>query len=207
MRQHLALITPAASDPVTLDEAKQWARIDTDDDNDLISGLITSATIAAEEYLCRSIMPQTWRLTIDLDRSGDCWWDGVMDGPLTSLYGELARIIPLPRGPVQNIMSVVTYSLQNMSSTYASSNYRLDASGGRLILNYGAMWPSNLRPEAAIEVLYSAGYASLPRPIKTGIMVHVSALYEQRGMCEDPMALPPAAQQLYSPYRILGHRG
>ncbi|WP_152051820.1 head-tail connector protein [Tautonia marina] len=212
LRQSLALVTPPASEPVSLSEAKAWARIDGSDDDATLTALITAARLAAEQYLRRSLITQTWKLTLDLcgARGSEPWWDGVVDGPLNSLYGGLPNTIPLPRGPVSAISSVVTYDLDNSSATYSASNYRLDNSGDRLILNYGAIWPANIRPKAGCEITYTAGYGSaataVPQPIKQGILIHVASLYEQRGNCEDAMALPPGTAMLYSPYRIMGDR-
>ena len=39
-----------ASEPITLTEAKNYLKVDFDDDNDLISGLITSARVRLEKY-------------------------------------------------------------------------------------------------------------------------------------------------------------
>ena len=209
LRQSLALVTAPASEPVTLVEAKAWARIDGDDEDDLITGLITSARQAAEEYLRRSLISQTWKLTLDLACSGLSHLpEGVYDLPVSALYGDLPSTIPLPKGPVSAITSVVTYDLDNASSTFDSSNYRVDASGDRLILNYGAIWPSNIRPQSGCEITYVAGYGAnasdVPRPIRTGILIHAASLYEQRGMCDDP--LPVAVQRQYANYRIMGDR-
>lgn len=207
LRSSLALVTAPATEPVTTAEAKAWARIDGTDDDAVIAGLIVTARQATEEYLRRSIISQTWKLTLDLSCSGlRDLPEGVYDLPMTALYGGLPRTIPLPKGPVVSITSVVTYDLSNTASTYATGNYRVDASGDRLVLNYGAIWPNTIRPQAGCEITYVAGYTTVPQPIKTAIMIHVASLYEQRGMCEDPMALPPAVQSLLGRYRIMGDR-
>ncbi|MBP3955402.1 phage head-tail connector protein [Gemmata sp. G18] len=210
LRQSLALITPPATEPVTLAEAKAWARVDGTEEDAIFTALITAARQAAEEFLRRSLITQTWKLTLDLCAGANKpWWDGVREGAMSSLYGGLPGSVPLPKGPVQSISSVVTYDLNNAASTFAASNYRVDASGDRLLLNYGAVWPSNVRPEAGCEITYVAGYgaaAAVPQPIKTGILTHVAALYEQRGQCDDPSALPPAALSLYGRYRVMGDR-
>lgn len=194
---------------MTLAEAKAHARIDGDDDDDLLTDLITAARQSAEEYLRRSLVTQTWKLTLDLCSDREPWWDGVRDGAITSLYGGLPRIIPLPKGPARSITSVVTYDLNNTSSSFGGSNYRIDASGDRLILNYGANWPSSIRSEAGCEITYVAGYGdpeNIPQPIKIAILTHAAWLYEQRGQCDDPSNLPTAVQSLLGRYRILGDR-
>lgn len=209
LRQSLALITPPASEPITLSEAKAWARVDGADDDTAITALITAARQAAEQYLRRSLVTQTWKLSLDLSSGGLDLPEGVYELPVTAIYGGLPRSVPLPKGPASSITSVVTYDLNNSATTFAASNYRLDSSGDRLLLNYGAIWPSNLRPECAVEITYAAGYgnaSAIPNSIRQGILIHVASLYEQRGNCEDAMALPPGTAMLYAPYRIMGNR-
>lgn len=209
LRQSIALVTPPASEPITLSEAKAWAKIDGSDDDAQVTALISAARMAAEEYLRRSLVTQTWKLTLDLCCARDVWWDGVIEGPISALHGGLPNSLPLPKGPAQSITSVVTYDLSNAATTYGASNYRVDASGDRLVLNYGAIWPSNMRPQSAIEITYVAGYgapSSVPQPIKSGMLIHVASLYEQRGNCEDAMDIPPGAKMLYGNYRIMGDR-
>lgn len=207
----LVPVTPPSNEPVSLADAKAWARIDTADDDAMVTTLIAAARTAAEEYLRRSLVTQTWKLTLDLTCSefGNRYSDGVYDLPVSALYGGLPTSIPLPKGPVQSITSVTTYDTANTSSVFASSNYRVDASGDRLILNSGAIWPSSIRPQAGCEILYVAGYgtsADVPQPIRQGILIHVASLYEQRGMCDDAMGLPAGTKQLYGPYRVMDYR-
>lgn len=208
----LTLVTAPAAEPVSLAEAKGWARIDGAAEDALIEGLITAARAAAEEYLRRSLITQTWKLTLDLPPSGfyDSLPGGTYDLPVTALYAGLPESIALPRGPVRSVTSVTTYDTTNSSSAYASSNYYLDAAGDRLVLNDTAVWPGVLRPRAACEVLYTAGYGDnptdVPKPIRTAILMHVGVMYETRGACEGQTDLPPACKQLMVPYRILGER-
>lgn len=61
----LTLVT-APSDLVTLDEVKAHLRVDIDDEDPLIGGLIQGAIAYLDGYrgvLGRAIMPQTWRQT------------------------------------------------------------------------------------------------------------------------------------------------
>jgi hypothetical protein len=208
----LVLVTGPTAEPITTSEAKSWARIDDSTEDPIVEQLIGAATLAAEEYLRRSLISRTLKLTLDLEAGDlDGLGDGVYDLPVIAIYASLPQSIPLPKGPVSSITSVVTYDTANASSTFDSSNYRVDAAGDRLVLNYGCIWPSGLRPQSAVEITYVAGYGSkstdIPQPIKTALMIHVASLYEQRGQCEDAADIPPGARQLLDRYRILGSRG
>lgn len=212
-RRSLILVTAPAKEPVTLTEAKGWAKVETTDDDATIGSLVTAARTAAEEYLRRALVTQTYKLTHDL-HGNDLYHglpEGTYDLPVTALYGGMPRDVELPKGPVQSITSVTAYALDNTAGTVASSNYFLDTAGNRLVLNSGCVWPANLRPRAAVEITYVAGYgdtgAAVPQPIKTAILIHVASLYEQRGQSADAMDLPPGAKQLLTQYRVLGSRG
>ncbi|WP_435011730.1 head-tail connector protein [Tundrisphaera lichenicola] len=194
-----------------MSETMEWAKVDDSSEGPRFGQLIATARQAAEEYLRRALITQTWKLTLDQAASpfGGGFCDGVYDLPVSALYGGLPSVIELPKGPVQSVASVVTYDPDGVSTAFSATNYYLDTAGARLVLKTGATWPSNLRPIAACEITYVAGYgtaAAVPQPIKSGIMMHVASLYEQRGMCEDPTNVPPGARQLYNPYRIMGDR-
>lgn len=210
-RRSLTLVTGPASEPVTVAETMAWTRVDDDSEQTLFAQLILAARQAAEEYLRRALITQSWKLTLDLSESefGGRYCDGVYDLPVSALYGGLPSVVELPKGPIQSVTSVATYDADNSSTAFASSNYYVDTAGARLILKSGANWPSNLRPIAACEITYVAGYgtgASVPQPIKSGMMMHVAAFYEQRGECDDPTSLPPGTKRLYDQYRIMGDR-
>lgn len=195
MRNSIALITSPASEPITLQETKSWARITDNDEDALINQLIVSARQEAEKYLRSALITQTWELTLDLVPSSldDVLGDGVFQISVSELYGSIPNAIKLPYAPIQSITSVKTYDLNNTESTYSSSNYTLDSVGSRLLLNYGATWPSNMRRNAAMKIRYIAGYgtgANVPMAIKIALMGYVQAVYESRGICEassDPL--------------------
>ncbi|WFF40400.1 hypothetical protein EVC62_02170 [Salinicola endophyticus] len=54
------LIAPPAAEPVSLAEAKAQARIEHDDDDDLVQRLIASARSSAEQRTGRALITQTW---------------------------------------------------------------------------------------------------------------------------------------------------
>jgi hypothetical protein len=205
MRRTVKVVTAPAIEPITLGEVKTWAKIDGTDEDALLTAAITAAREAAEQYLRRSLITQTLRLTLDLEGSGlsDRLREGVYDLPVSAIYGGLPNVIELPRGPTQAITSVVTYDLDDTSSTFATSDYSLNADGSRLVLAYGASWPSNLRAVAACAITYTAGYgdtaSSVPQAIRTAILMHVQTMYDGRMICEMP---PPCEAQLRK-YRIM----
>lgn len=59
--------TEPDAEPVTLDEAKQWMRVDLDDDDALITSLITVSRQLCEDYLNISLCTRTVTATIRND--------------------------------------------------------------------------------------------------------------------------------------------
>jgi hypothetical protein len=207
-RRSVTITTPPASDPVTLDEAKAFAKVDGTDEDALITSLITAAATFAEQYLRRSLVSQTLKLTLDMGMSAAyrALPEGTFEIPLSAFYGGLPDVIELTRGPVQSVSSVVTYDTSNAPATFSTDNYRVDTAGGRVHLNETATWPSPLRQFAAAEITYVAGYgdtaASVPQPIRTGILTHVQRMYDARIVCD----LPDDCRMLLGAYRVMDGR-
>ena len=204
-RRTAVTVTGPASEPVTLGELKAWAKIDHSDEDALLISLIAASRESAEQYLRRSLISQTLRLTLGLDGCGlgDCLGEGVYDLPVTALYGGLPQAVLLPRGPVQSVTSVTTYGLDDAGAVFDPANYTLNADGSRLALAYGASWPASLRPAASCEVLYVAGYGdtagSVPQSIRTAILMHAQRMYDGRIVCD----MPEGCMRLLKPYRIM----
>lgn len=205
MRTSIALITPPTNEPVTLSELKSWMRLDGTSEDVLLTQLIVAARQEAEKYLRSALVSQTLELTVDLtgglnDSLGDGWYDLAV----TELYGALPDVIPLPYAPIQSITSVTTYDNDNVGTVYSSDNYTLDEAGSRLVLNYGQIWPSNMRQSAACVIRYVAGYGTVsevPQAIKIAIMNYALNCYEQRGICDNTIDPLAGLQASLAPYR------
>src|SRR5688572_20895804 len=75
------------TEPLNLMEAKLYLHVDGDAENGMILDCISAAREAAEEYLCKSLVTQEWTLTYENYAPG---------------------CVPLPRGPVQSVVTVKT---------------------------------------------------------------------------------------------------
>lgn len=191
----LSIVTPPASEPVTLAEAKLHCRIDIDDDDSLVTYLISSARRFCENYCQRAFINQTWRLSYDLSEFDAC-----------------KRMIHLPYGTVQSITSIKSYDSENNPTTLSTSNYRL--SHDRVVLNDGYEWPTLDRMHDSLEIVYVLGYgataAYVPQDIRQAILMTIAHQYENREAVIDPIApndkqsimLPMGVASLLTPYRI-----
>lgn len=157
----LTVVTPPASEPVTLAEAKAHLRVDTGDDDALIGGLISAARRWCEDYTGRTFC------TTVLDWTLDC-------------FG--GRLLSVPRPPLQSVASITYLDPAGVTQTLAPTVYRVDAASdiGRIALGYGQVWPVTLPEINAITVRLTAGYVSVPEHIKQAALLLVGELYEQR---------------------------
>lgn len=134
--------TDATAEPVTLEEFVAHLRA-TDDDQGLIEGYALAARHKVESDTGRALLTQTWTMTLD------------------KVPANRGAIL-LPIGPVASVTSVTSYSTADASSTVATSVYRVDTSSlpARIVLKDGQNWPSDLRPENALSILFVAGYGA-----------------------------------------------
>ena len=208
------LVTPPAVEPVSVNEAKQHLRLEDEDGDDaaLLAGLIRSVREFAERFLGRALITQTYLATLDAwptnHRVEGQWWDGTRDGAVSEL-SRADRAIELPRPPLQSIELIRTFDDVDQATTFASSNYLVDAISqpGRVVLRNGVAPPVALRAANAIEIQFKAGYGddpqSVPEAIRLGMLQVIAHLYENRGDETDQAARETPAVTLWQPYRIL----
>lgn len=189
----LTQTSPPASTPVTLAEAKTHLRVDTSDDDALITAQIEAATRWVEEYTGRQLVDATWKLTLDTWPVGD--------------------EIQLARPPVGSVTSIVYTKSDGTTDTMPSADYFLDNADDygphRVVLSDGKSWPSEqLRPAAAVAVTYTAGYGAagdVPDQFKTAVKTVVGTLYEHREtevVGTISTALKHSAEWLLFPFRV-----
>lgn len=173
---YLTLETAPAIEPLTSSEVKNYLKVDGTDDDALIGNIITVAREVAEKFLKRSLITQTWKMSLDK-------------------YAPTKLALPL--GPVQSITSVTAFLRDETSSVISSSSYYLNAGKDTLIFD---ATPVSHR----IEVIYVAGFgataADVPEPIKQGMLTHIAAIYDGRAGGNN---IPEQAMALYSGYKTI----
>lgn len=180
----LKLITPPASEPVSLAEAKAYLRIDTNDEDALISGLITAAREYCELFQNRAYLTQTWELSFD------CF------PPMP---------IKLPRPPLVSVESVKVIDTTGAETTLDPSDYIVDTDSepGRIAFAYGKCWPSvTLQPVNAVKIRYTAGYddaKKVPQSVKQAMLIYIAHRYEN----PDTDDVPEVVRTLLWPDRVV----
>jgi len=218
LRTTLQVVTPPPAESVSLQLAKLHCRIDHSDDDLLLGGHITAARQMAESYLSRALITQT------------LLWTVLPENAVRPDLHFLSDWIDLPRAPVQSINTVTVLDQRGNSTEIAAAalplvppapllGYMADLALSPARMMIGAATAlvdgRTLRQTALqhVQVEFTAGYgspaeppaaavvAAIPQPIISAILLTVGHLYENRG---DAVAeLPPAAQWLLDPYRIM----
>jgi uncharacterized phiE125 gp8 family phage protein len=195
----LSVVTPPVEEPVTLAEAKLWAKIDLPDDDPLVTGLIAAGRDYAERFCNRALVTQTLLLT--LDSFGP---DPLETERFFAFAPPLSMVLRLPRAPVQSVTSVQYIDTAGNLQTMPSSQYLLDVvtEPARICPAWGQVWPVTqpYRP-AAVQIKFVAGYGAattVPDGIKRAIKTWLADAYYNR---ETPRTLETVDALLW-PYRV-----
>ena len=187
---------------ISLADMKLFLRVDGSGDDDIITAYIATATDAVKDYLRRALLTETFVFKADgfTDAYGDdrllSLGPGVHTASRPYVLGG-GDTLDLPFPPLQSVTSIVTYDRGNIGTTFNASRYQVDLTSGRIYLNEGETWPSDLRAQDAVQVTYVAGYGSrnIPAPILEAIRMYVQSMYEGCAGMSDQ------AKALLAPYR------
>lgn len=87
----VTIVTDADTEPVTLQEVKDFLKVGYSDDDMLISGMITAARLLLEKQLNISIMPKTLKVTFTHD---GCYDYQLPYGPIGDITGAKFKYDP-----------------------------------------------------------------------------------------------------------------
>lgn len=181
-------LTPPAVEPVTLAEVKAHLRLETNDEDGLLGGLVRAARVHLETETGLCLILRALRLYLD------DWPDG--------------RVIQIARGPVQTIETVTVYDALGAPVELDVAGYVLDGTArpARLVL---PVRQASERAINGIEIDFAAGFgesgADVPDTLKRALLLHVATMYELRGVLsldEQPGAMPQGYDRLVAPYRL-----
>lgn len=159
-------IAEVGEEPVSLEEARLHLRVDPGDDDPLIAAFITAARQMCEGQLGRAIVTSNFEMRADrFEPALRLQWPHVLD------VDALEYVDP-----------------DGVLRTLDPQDYVLDASSdvtlARLVPARDNAWPATSCETSAVRVRYTSGYgdtaATVPQGIRTWILLHVAAMYEQR---------------------------
>ncbi|QWT15316.1 head-tail connector protein [Sphingobium xenophagum] len=164
---------------ISVEQAKLWCRIDADEEDELIEGLIRTAQEAAEKYTNRSIVPVEVEYELD----------------------EGCKRFTIPTSPVSSVTKVELLDAEDVREPLSDPDsywVLLRDTGAVLTLS------GQIRGSRTLVVTCDAGYAdpeAIPAPIKQAIAVHVGSFYAGR---EGQDTAEATFRTLLNPYRVGG---
>jgi uncharacterized phiE125 gp8 family phage protein len=185
---NLIVVTQPTAEPVTLAEARDQLNITHTTHDAFIAACVVAARQMAEHELQRSLVAQTFQLSLDEFPSGE---------------------IELPMGPIPqegalSIVSVKYTDTAGVEQTVDPADYELDAYSNvpRLVPVDG--WPtSSTEVMNAVRIRYTSGHASpgtVPLAVRQWILLQAADLYENR-QATAAGTQPTYVGRLLDPYR------
>lgn len=153
-------------EPISIAEAQEFSRIDSQDETATLKTLIASARMDAETITGMQFVTATWAYKIDeFPGSG---------------------IIVLPRPKLIAVSSITYTDTNGTSTTLAATEYTVVIDGvfGEIHEAYGVSWPNTRDIPNAVVITYTAGFgaaSAVPSSIKSALMIHVDDLFNKRG--------------------------
>ena len=183
----LVQTVPPAETPVTIAEAKDWLRVDHDEEDAAIHAIVRAATAeldGKDGILGRALVTQTWRADYDAFPTDD--------------------VLRLPLYPVQSA-TVAYWDADNTDQVLASESYILlvDIEGAYLSLTAGSSWPAAYARDDAVRVTFIAGddVSAVSAAIKQSILLRIGDLYQNREAAIDgSVAVNPTHRAMTMPH-------
>jgi uncharacterized phiE125 gp8 family phage protein len=170
MIRHVRVVTHPTVEPVTVQEARLWCRIDADDatQDAMLQLLIIAMREHAEALTGRSFARKTYEMVMDEFPPND-------------------EVIELPYPPLVSVSYVTYADGDGADQTLAGSPdaFLVDAGSapGRISPLYGGQWPSTRAQIGAVRIGYVAGYATtnlVPKAFRIWMQARIATLYENR---------------------------
>jgi len=184
----IQIVTQPASEPLTLAEVKEFLRVDHSDDDATLAIFIKAARQLCESYTRLALMPTTFEEYFD---------------EFPTATGTFKDEIRLSRSPVSAVTYVKYIDGNDTTITTSASDYKTDLVSRPARISPDNGWSGTYDTINAVFVRYVAGFAdaaSVPAPLKHGMMLVIGDMYENR--TDSVKRLPTASEYLWNPYRV-----
>lgn len=149
-------------EPITLEQAKAHIRVDGNEDDTLIEGLITAAREYAETHTRRQLCTATYAMRM----------------------AYLPTCIEIPKPPLVSVSSITYADVDGNVQTLSSSLYTVDSYSypGKIIPAYNASYPTVRGHLNDVVVTFVAGQAQAAVPVraKQAMLLLIGHWYENR---------------------------
>ncbi len=196
VRARLSLQTAPKVEPVELADAKLHLRVDSTDDDSLITRYLSAARERVEVITGRQLITATYTLALDgfpgytpfdLNRPVALEYSSLLWG---STYVETHHFIDVPRPPLQSVTAITYIDTTGVQQTWDPTQYQVSAPSGpmaergRIRPAYGLSWPVARDQMGAVSVTFKAGYGDLwnavPNTLAAAVLLVLGDLYFNR---------------------------
>lgn len=184
----ILLIAPAI-EPLSLEEAKVFLRVEAADDDALIAALIAAARLHIESQTQLGLITQSWRLVLD------CW-------------PRQGRIVVRP-GPLKAVSAARVFDLDGKARPVDTQAFVPELGISTLAFRPWSM-PHPARFAAGIEIDFMVGFgdaaSDVPESLRHAIRQLVAHWYDNRGLIAadaESAVMPASVAALVAPYRVL----
>lgn len=176
----IEVLTQPAYEPVSLAQAREWLRLESDDtaNTAVLQLLIAAMREDAENLTHRAFVSRQLRLNLE------AW-------PSCHTYGSR---IELPYAPLISVDSFKYINTEGVLTTLATDQYSVhdEAEPAFVIPAYQVTWPTIRQVPNAIQITFTAGYAvgsppdeaaaqeNVPRVLKLWMETKLATLFENR---------------------------
>lgn len=180
-------LTPPALEPVSLDEARLYLRLDRTDEDDLLATLITAARLMVEAASGRMLIAQHWRLVLDT-------WPG-------------CGTLRLPLAPLIAVTAARVFDAAGLATALAPAAFVPIQGSDPPLLRLGPELPAPGRAFAGIEIDLEIGFgpapADVPASLRQAVLLLAARWFEHRSDAveRDAQALPASILALVAPHR------
>jgi len=183
-------VAAPSADVLSLADAKAHMKVDTSDEDSLISAYVAAATslIDGDGWLGRAMITQDWAQWVN----------------------QAPGWVRLSMGPFQELVSVQYYDVDNVLQTATLSDFETRKQGDFVICKpkEDFEWPAAETRQDAIKITYRAGWGDVatdvPPDLVAAIKLMTSHLYENRSATTEMKLqnIPMGVQALVGRHRV-----
>jgi uncharacterized phiE125 gp8 family phage protein len=180
------LVTPPASEPVSLAEAKLYLKLDGDDENDLVASLIAAARLTIEAASRKQLIAQTWRLVLKR------WPSEPLRSPLSPLLAVTGAALRSSANVVTPLPNVVGQIMAGVDPP---------------AITLGSPQPVLVPPDGQLEIDLLTGFGpaatDVPASLRQAVLMQMARWFENRGdhVTGADASLAPEIMALVNPFR------
>jgi hypothetical protein len=207
---NLICLKPPLQEPISLEQLKNFLKIDDYNEDSLLEDLLKAARQFVEDFTERSLLEQQWRFTFSYcaEKPYTLTRGSPPGTPLLSLLRPKNPSVELRllRTPILAINKIYFQGEDSTIYPLQKTEYQIEVDYCSTLLTLHSI-RNHYRFQLVVE--YTAGYGAQPQDVPAiflqAILMKCAEWYENRGDQMLPSPHSGAAEQLLKPYRILSY--